>query len=55
MYVKLDRMVDLIQRSLAQGRAVVARTTDHAFLVYGADYDKDGKPLSYRIKDQGLA
>ena len=51
MYVKLDRLIDLIHRSLAQGRAVVAGTDDHSFLVYGADYDKDGKPLSYLIKD----
>jgi hypothetical protein len=51
MYVTLDRLVDLIHRSLAQGRAVVAGTDDHSFLVYGADYDSDGKPLSYLIKD----
>ncbi len=51
MYANLDRLIDLIHRSLAQGRAVVAGTDDHSFLVYGADYDKDGKPLSYLIKD----
>ncbi len=51
MYVKLDRLIDLIHRSLAQGRAVVAGTDDHSFLVYGADYDHDSKPLSYLIKD----
>ena len=51
MYVKLDRLIDLVHRSLAKGRAVVAGTSDHALLVYGADYDRDGKPLSYLIKD----
>jgi hypothetical protein len=44
-------MIGLIHRSLEQGRAVVAGTTDHAFLVYGAEYDRNGSPLSYRIKD----
>ena len=24
---------------------------DHALLIYGGDYDKDGTPLSYLIKD----
>jgi hypothetical protein len=51
MFVNLDRLVNLIHQSLAQGRAVVVGTDDHSFLVYGADYDKDGKPLSYLIKD----
>lgn len=50
-YVKLDRMIDLIHWSLAHGRAVVAGSEDHAFLIYGADYDRDGNPLSYLIKD----
>ncbi len=51
IYVKLDRMTALIHRSLAKGKAVVAGTADHAFVIYGADYDKNGKPLSYLIKD----
>ncbi len=51
MYVKLDLMIDLIHRSLASGRAVVAGSVDHSFLIYGADYDREGKPLSYLIKD----
>jgi len=51
MYVKLDRMIGLIHRSLADGRAVVAGSEDHAFLIYGADYASDGEPLSYLIKD----
>ena len=29
MYVKLDRLIDLIHRSLANGRSVVAGTSDH--------------------------
>ncbi len=50
-YVALDALVALIHKSLAQREAVVAGTTDHAFLVYGADYDRDGKPLGYLVKD----
>jgi hypothetical protein len=50
-YVKLDVMIDLIHRSLAAGRAVVWGSADHALLIYGGEYDKDGKPLSYLIKD----
>jgi hypothetical protein len=50
-YVKLDTMIDLIHRSLAHGNSVVAGSTDHALLIYGGDYDKDGKPLDYLIKD----
>ena len=51
VYVQLPTMIDLIHRSLARGQAVVAGTDDHAFLVYGADYAEDGRPLSYLIKD----
>ncbi len=51
VYVNLDRLIDLIHRSLADGRSVVGGTADHAFLIYGADYDRDGKPISYLIKD----
>ena len=51
LYVKLATMTDLIHRSLAKAQAVVAGTADHAFLIYGADYDRKGRPLSYFIKD----
>jgi len=51
MYVKIEQLIELIHRSLAHGQAVVAGTDDHAFLIYGADYDSDGKPVSYMIKD----
>ena len=51
IYVKLERLIDIIHRSLTNGRSVVAGTSDHSFLVYGADYDTNGKPLSYLIKD----
>ena len=44
-------MIDLIHQSLADGRAVVWGSSDHALLIYGGDYDKEGKPLSYLIKD----
>ena len=30
---------------------MVSGSPDHALLIYGGDYDKDGKPLSYLIKD----
>jgi hypothetical protein len=51
VFVQLPAMIDLIHRSLARGQAVVAGTDDHSFLIYGADYDGDGRPLSYLIKD----
>jgi hypothetical protein len=50
-YVKLEIMIDLIHQSLARGEAVVWGSTDHALLIYGGDYDRDGRPLSYLIKD----
>ena len=51
MYVKLDQMIDLIHRSLARGEAVVWGSEDHALMIYGGEYAKDGTPLSYWIKD----
>ncbi len=50
-YVNLAAMIDLIHQSLARGEAVVWGSTDHALLIYGGDYDPNGKPLSYLIKD----
>ena len=50
-YVKLEVMIDLIHQSLARGEAVVWGSTDHALLIYGGDYDRNGRPLSYLIKD----
>ncbi len=50
-YVRLATLVDLIHRSLMHGQSVVTGTEDHAFLIYGADYDRHGKPLDYLIKD----
>ena len=50
-YVKLEIMIDLIHQSLARGEAVVSGSTDHALLIYGGDYERDGNPLSYLIKD----
>ena len=44
-------MIDLIHQSLARGEAVVWGSTDHALLIYGGEYDRDGRPLSYLIKD----
>ena len=51
LYVGLGRMIDLIHRSLAQGKAVAAGSADHESLIYGGDYDRAGKPISYLIKD----
>ncbi|WP_210209083.1 hypothetical protein [Roseiarcus fermentans] len=50
-YVKRETLIDLIHASLKRSEAVVVGTVDHAFLVYGADYDRDGKPLAYLVKD----
>ncbi len=50
-YVKLEALIDLIHQSLARGQAVVWGSPDHALMIYGGDYDRDGKPLSYLIKD----
>ncbi len=50
-YVGLATLVDLIHRSLMHGQSVVTGAEDHAFLIYGADYDRRGKPLDYLIKD----
>lgn len=50
-YVKLEVLIDLIHQSLARGQAVAWGSPDHAMLIYGADYGKDGTPLSYLIKD----
>ncbi len=50
-YVGLDEMIDLIHQSLARGEAVVWGSVDHALVIYGGDYDANGKPLSYLIKD----
>jgi len=50
-YVTLDTLIGLIHSSLARREAVVIGTDDHAMLVYGADYDRDGRPLAYLIKD----
>jgi hypothetical protein len=51
LYVKLDRMIDLIHRSLRRGEAVVWGSKDHALLIYGGEYDGNSKPLAYWIKD----
>jgi hypothetical protein len=50
-YVGLDTLIDLIHKSLKRGEAVVVGTADHAFLIYGADYDRFGKPIAYMVKD----
>ena len=51
LYVDLSRMIGLIHGSLARGQAVVAGSKDHSLLIHGGDYDKDGRPIAYMIKD----
>jgi hypothetical protein len=50
-YVKLEVLIDAIHQSLKRRQAVVWGSPDHALLIYGADYDRDGKPVSYLVKD----
>ena len=51
-YVDLATAADLIHKSLAHGQAVVWGSKDnHALLIYGGDYDAEGRPLAYWIKD----
>ena len=50
-YVALDTLVAIIHASLARGEAVVVGTDDHCVEVYGAEYGRDGNPLSYLVKD----
>ena len=50
-YVQSDRLIDLIHQSLKRGEAVVAGTVDHVRLIYGAEYDRQGRPIAYLIKD----
>jgi hypothetical protein len=51
-YVDLATAVDLIHKSLARGQSVVwGSTENHALLIYGADYDADGRALAYWVKD----
>ena len=51
-YVDLTTAIALIHDSLARGEAVVWGSTDnHALLIYGADYDAEGRPVAYWIKD----
>jgi hypothetical protein len=50
-YVPLATLVNLIHWSLKRGESVVIGTVDHALLVYGAEYDREGKPISYFVKD----
>ena len=50
--VDLRTAVALIHDSLARGEAVVWGSTDnHALLIYGADYDAEGRAVAYWVKD----
>ncbi len=40
-----------IRQALMAGFPVVISIRNHALLVYGADYDADGSPITYYIKD----
>jgi hypothetical protein len=51
-FIDLPTAVELIHRSLARGQAVVwSSNDDHALVIYGADYDAEGRPIDYWIKD----
>ena len=51
-FVDLSTAVDLIHRSLARGQSVVwGSNENHPFLIYGADYDPEGRALAYWVKD----
>ena len=50
-YAPLAKLTGLIHESLRRGEAVVWGTRDHALLIFGADYDAEGTPLAYWIKD----
>jgi hypothetical protein len=50
-YAPLPQLIGLIHASLKRGEAVVWGTKEHALLIFGADYDSDGAPLAYWVKD----
>lgn len=51
-FVRLGEAIRLIHDSLKRGEAVVWGSTDnHALLIYGADYDAEGRPEAYWVKD----
>ncbi|HXT05810.1 MAG TPA: hypothetical protein VN715_02595 [Roseiarcus sp.] len=51
-YVDLPTAVGLIHKSLARNQAVVwSSSENHALVIYGADYDAEGRPLAYWVKD----
>ncbi len=50
-YVGLPKLIEVIHGSLRRGEAVVWGSTDHALLIFGADYGADGQPLAYWVKD----
>ena len=50
-YTSLTEIVSRIRDSLRAGQAVAYGANDHVMLIYGAQYNKKGKPLVYYIKD----
>lgn len=50
-FVSRDHFIQKIHQSLAKGRPVLYSNSHHVVLIYGADYDKQGKPLSFYMKD----
>ena len=50
-YTRQSKLVELIHRSLAAGQAVVWGSLDHAMVIYGAEYDRQGQAISYMVKD----
>jgi hypothetical protein len=50
-YMPRSEFPGRIRQALNAGFPVVVSIRNHALLVYGADYDSDGWPITYYIKD----
>jgi hypothetical protein len=50
-FMSKDKIINQIKVSLSLGHAVTYGTEGHATLIYGAEYDDQGNPTIYYIKD----
>ncbi len=50
-YMPRSEFPDRIKRALKAGFPVIVSIQSHALLIYGADYDSNGSPIVYYIKD----
>lgn len=50
-YTSLEKIIDLIHESLKLNKPLTVGTTDHALMLYGGEYNLDGRPVVYYIKD----